>query len=235
MAAYQIGIDEVGAAAWAGPMGMAGVVINRWGMERKPRDCKSFSSHSARVTYLKRALDTSDFDYVFVLIPPAFIDRAGMTEARRLGVFFITTSFMEGLGYDDNDIETIIDGKYNFGANKHLIKGDTKLLNISFASVIAKVLRDRVMMTVFDEDHDYWLWKSNKGYYSKSHLERVKQYGLTDWHRRRWRINVDAHESDIKVGNADDVVIVMGKDVLEDVDKFNKKIAYKRYKVNFIM
>ena len=66
--------------------------------------------------------------------------------------------------------------------NTSIIKGDAKSISIAAASVIAKVTRDKMM---YDLDKIYPMYdlKNNKGYGTKKHIEAIKQYGITKYHR----------------------------------------------------
>lgn len=63
-----------------------------------------------------------------------------------------------------------------------IIKGDAKSISIAAASVIAKVTRDRMM---YDLDKIYPMYglANNKGYGTKKHIEAIKEYGITKYHR----------------------------------------------------
>lgn len=63
-----------------------------------------------------------------------------------------------------------------------IIKGDAKSITIAAASVIAKVTRDR-MMYELDKKYPMYDLKHNKGYPTKNHLEALKKYGITKYHR----------------------------------------------------
>ncbi len=63
-----------------------------------------------------------------------------------------------------------------------IIKGDSKSISIAAASVIAKVTRDK-MMYELDEKYPMYDLKHNKGYPTKKHLEAIKKYGITPYHR----------------------------------------------------
>ena len=65
---------------------------------------------------------------------------------------------------------------------KYVIKGDSKSASIAAASVLAKVTRDRYMQEL-DKKYPQYGWASNAGYLTKSHLEAIDKYGLTEYHR----------------------------------------------------
>lgn len=63
-----------------------------------------------------------------------------------------------------------------------IIKGDSKSISIAAASVIAKVTRDK-MMYELDKIYPIYDLKNNKGYGTKKHMEAIKTYGITKYHR----------------------------------------------------
>lgn len=64
----------------------------------------------------------------------------------------------------------------------NIIKGDAKCHGIAAASIIAKVTRDRQMISL-DEKYPEYNFKSNKGYGTKDHVEALLKYGPKDIHR----------------------------------------------------
>jgi ribonuclease HII len=67
-----------------------------------------------------------------------------------------------------------------------IIKGDLLSISISAASVIAKVTRDHMLYEI-DEQFPMYDLKNNKGYGTKKHLEAIKQYGITKYHRLSYK------------------------------------------------
>ena len=63
-----------------------------------------------------------------------------------------------------------------------IIKGDAKSITIAAASVIAKVTRDR-MLVELDKKYPMYDLKHNKGYGTKKHIEALREYGITKYHR----------------------------------------------------
>ena len=63
-----------------------------------------------------------------------------------------------------------------------IIKGDLLSITISAASVIAKVTRDHMLYEI-DKEFPMYDLKNNKGYGTKKHLEAIKEYGITNYHR----------------------------------------------------
>ena len=67
-----------------------------------------------------------------------------------------------------------------------IIKGDLLSITISAASVIAKVTRDH-MMYELDKEYPMYDLKNNKGYGTKKHIEAIKKYGITKYHRLSYK------------------------------------------------
>lgn len=67
-----------------------------------------------------------------------------------------------------------------------IIKGDLLSLTISAASVIAKVTRDHMLYEI-DKEYPMYDLKHNKGYGTKKHIEAIKEYGITKYHRLSYK------------------------------------------------
>ena len=66
---------------------------------------------------------------------------------------------------------------------KSVIKGDQKVPEISAASIIAKVSRDRLISKMSKKFTKY-SWSKNSGYGTKQHLRAIKKFGITKHHRK---------------------------------------------------
>ena len=66
---------------------------------------------------------------------------------------------------------------------KSIIKGDQKVPEISAASIIAKVARDRLINKISKKYKNY-AWDKNAGYGTKLHLFAIKKFGVTKHHRK---------------------------------------------------
>ena len=84
----------------------------------------------------------------------------------------------------------LIDGnklpKMNGYNLKYVIKGDQKIPEISAASIIAKVARDRLISKLAKNFTKYG-WDKNAGYGTKHHLKAIKKFGITKHHRKTFR------------------------------------------------
>ena len=80
----------------------------------------------------------------------------------------------------------LIDGNRNNGItiqNEPIVKGDSKSASIAAASILAKVSRDRHMLSMAGEYPEY-AFEKHKGYPTKLHYERLREYGPCPIHRK---------------------------------------------------
>jgi len=68
-----------------------------------------------------------------------------------------------------------------------MIKGDGRFYSIAAASVLAKTYRDDFMAEIHNEFPKYD-WKQNKGYPTKKHRDAIRNYGVTKYHRKTFRL-----------------------------------------------
>ena len=69
-----------------------------------------------------------------------------------------------------------------------VVKGDGKYLSIAAASVLAKTYRDEYMLQLHNEFPQYH-WDHNKGYPTVAHYAAIKQYGISPYHRKTFRLS----------------------------------------------
>lgn len=70
---------------------------------------------------------------------------------------------------------------------KAIIKGDTKSISIAAASIIAKVYRDKLMADLSKKPkYKKYKWHKNKGYGTKEHQKMIREYGISNLHRKQF-------------------------------------------------
>ena len=67
-----------------------------------------------------------------------------------------------------------------------IIKGDAKSISIAGASILAKVLRDHIMMG-YDVLYPQYEYRNHKGYGTKRHLELMDEYGINELYRMSFK------------------------------------------------
>ena len=175
---YIAGIDEVGRGPLAGPVVAACVIL--------PKDCDIlYINDSKKLTAAKREelyeVITSKAISVSVgLATEGSIDRMNILQATYEAM---RKAIKESSVKPDlllNDAVTIPDVDIKQVA---IIKGDAKSISIGAASIIAKVIRDG-MMVQYDKMFPQYGFASNKGYGTAEHIEALRKYGPCPIHRR---------------------------------------------------
>lgn len=197
------GMDEVGRGALAGPVAVGVAVI---GQEAPPvpeglTDSKALTAR--RREALVDPIRSWVQDWAVGYASPQEIDRWGIIAALRLAgrralAEVASRATMPGVvlldGSHDwlsapDDLFADIDGPeapFGVAVPVHMqVKADLSCAVVAAASVLAKVARDRLMSEV--EDPGYG-WASNKGYGSAAHARAIGQLGVSDFHRRSWKM-----------------------------------------------
>lgn len=85
----------------------------------------------------------------------------------------------------------LIDGNrfYEYEGIPHtcIVKGDGKFANIAAASILAKTHRDEYMRELH-EKYPHYQWDRNKGYPTVAHRNAIREYGITDLHRKSFTL-----------------------------------------------
>ena len=85
----------------------------------------------------------------------------------------------------------LVDGphfkKYKNIKHQCIVRGDSKYLAIAAASIIAKTYRDELMIKMH-EDYPNYKWCRNKGYPTIEHRKAIINFGITDQHRKSFKL-----------------------------------------------
>lgn len=175
-----VGIDEVGKGAWAGPLTLVAVVAPKDRRIQGVRDSKVLTP-AERERMFDRVAQWCDH-WAVGHASPRECDELGMSEAQRLAA----RRALDGLGVVPDHV--LVDGRWDFvggGATTTIVKGDATSLTIAAASVLAKVLRDRIMRSE-DEQFPAYDFAWNKGYPCPRHRQALRGLGPCAIHRRSW-------------------------------------------------
>jgi len=174
---YIGGIDEVGRGPLIGSVVAACVILPSDFELEGLTDSKKLSEKKRELFYdiiMEKSISVG-----IGIISEEVIDEVNIYEATKLAMLeAIKNSKVkpEYLLIDAMKLDTDI-------PSLPIIKGDSKSISIAAASVIAKVTRDR-MMEELDQKYPMYDLKNNKGYPTKKHLEAIKEYGITPYHRK---------------------------------------------------
>ncbi len=176
-----VGVDEVGVAPTCGAV-VAAAVIVRPNSRRIPgvRDSKTLSA-------AQRDRLAPEIRRRAVAIG---VGAASVTEIDRLNIYHATHLAMRRaiarLGPYDH---VLVDGNRIAGFESHvgpytaIVDGDALSYSIACASVVAKVIRDRMMAKLAARYPGYG-WERNQGYATLEHRQAIRRQGLTPFHRR---------------------------------------------------
>ena len=171
------GVDEAGRGPLAGPVCAAAVILP-FGIEIDGLD------DSKKLTPKKRdklydIIIENAVSYGIALVDEKVIDEINILNA----TYAAMNEAMDKLAVTP-DI-ALIDGnrskgiKYN---NECIVGGDGKSASIAAASILAKVTRDRFMLEL-DEKYPEYGFSRHKGYPTKEHYEKIREYGISPVHR----------------------------------------------------
>ena len=142
---------------------------------------------------LARIIKNTCFAYATAFVSNKVVDKVGITKATQIAMRKAIKSLIDNCYLlNRKKIFISIDAyyvKYLRGiplkSQKAIIHGDEKSISIAAASIIAKVERDQNMIKL---DHKYpifrkYRWEKNKGYGTKKHIEAIKKFGKSKFHR----------------------------------------------------
>ena len=172
------GIDEAGRGPFAGPLCVAGVIINK--QITGLNDSKKLSEKKREILFT--TIKKNCF-YHIVFTSAKQIDTLGLS-------ICLKTSIEEIMNTLKNKTNIfLMDGNTSFGI-KNLeckIKADASVLEVSAASILAKVSRDRYMYLI-SQQYPQYSFSKHKGYGTKKHIEEIKKSGFCKEHRLSYKI-----------------------------------------------
>ena len=208
----EVGCDEAGRGPMFGRVYSGAVVLPKDDSfdHFKMKDSKKFTSKNP-----KKILEVADYIKEHAIAwaveyeDERVIDDINILQATQSAMHKAIRSVMRKLNgqclQDPNNLFLLIDGNYFkpltiFNKTNNRIEnakyetvegGDNKYTAIAAASILAKVERDKYIDELCSQNPEliekYGI-DSNKGYGSKRHMDGIKQYGITKWHRRSFGI-----------------------------------------------
>jgi ribonuclease HII len=170
------GIDEAGRGPLAGPLVVAGVILKQEILGLN--DSKKLTEKK-REELFEKIKENSLYHIVFT--DNKTLDDIGLSCAIKKSI----KEIMENL-----DATTyLMDGNTSFGIKnlEHKIKADATVVQVSAASILAKVSRDRFMYDIAQKYPQYDFDK-HKGYGTKKHILAIKEFGFSTLHRKSFKV-----------------------------------------------
>jgi len=181
-AKYIIGADEVGRGSFAGPICAAAVKINysHLALLTNVKDSKKLSAKKRAEIF--SMVEENNIEYSFNESSNTFIDQFGIKNANEK----VLTDSISDI-YTGNEIVYVDHFKINDFKSISVVRGEDNCRAIALASIIAKVLRDNLMIK-FSEKYPEYSFEKNKGYGTKDHREAISKYGLSNIHRKSFSL-----------------------------------------------
>ena len=178
----EAGCDEAGRGPLAGPVYAAAVILpadfhhpllnDSKKMSEKSRDILRPIIEREAVAWAVEAVSAAEIDELNIL----WASVTGMQRAVRCLVPKPDFLLIDGNRFRPFD-------EYGPGTYATVVHGDATYSSIAAASVLAKTWRDEKMKELARSFPEYG-WDRNMGYPTKEHIEAIRKFGLTPWHRR---------------------------------------------------
>lgn len=171
------GVDEVGRGPLAGPVVAAAVILPHDFDVLGIDDSKKLSEKRREELY--EVITEKAVAWGIGMADHETIDEINILQAAKLAMKRALAE-LEDVDYITFDAMKIEDIDI---PQESVIKGDSKILAIAAASIVAKVTRDRMMME-YAKQYPGYGFEKNKGYGTKAHYEGISEHGICPIHRR---------------------------------------------------
>lgn len=179
----EAGCDEAGRGPLVGPVYAAAVILPEDFYHPLLNDSKKMTDKNRYL--LRDIIQKEAIAWAVEAVSAEEIDRINILSASIVGMQRAVSKLQvrpEFLLIDGNKFKPYDNIPYQC-----IIKGDATFASIAAASVLAKTYRDDYMKKIAQEYPQYG-WDHNMGYPTKEHVEAIKQYGFTPYHRRSFHL-----------------------------------------------
>jgi len=189
----EAGCDEAGRGCLAGPVFAAAVILPPDFENENLNDSKKLSEIQRLI--LRPIIEKHALSWAVEMVSNEEIDKVNILNAS----FLAMNRAIRKLKYKPEHL--LIDGN-RFRPETNIpftcmIKGDGRFYSIAAASVLAKTYRDDYMMKIHNEFPEY-CWNQNKGYATVKHRTAIKEFGISKYHRKSFRLQDKQLEFDFK-------------------------------------
>lgn len=180
----EAGCDEAGRGCLAGPVVAAAVVLPSDFVHPGLNDSKKLSRKKRN--QLKEIICDAAVEYGIGIVDNEEIDEINILNAS----FMAMHRALDQLNPESFNY-ILVDGNrfLPFKSYSHtcIVKGDGLYMSIAAASILAKTHRDDIMAE-YGLKYPQYGWQQNAGYPTRSHREAIKAHGITEYHRRSFRL-----------------------------------------------
>ena len=179
----EAGCDEAGRGCLAGPVFAAAVILPEDFVSDILTDSKQLTEKQRYE--LRPIIESQALAWGVAMYDNVEIDKVNILNAS----IYAMHRALDQLKIRPRHI--IVDGNRfkSYGDIPHttIIKGDERYLSIAAASVLAKTYRDDYMIRL-GKDSPLYGWSQNKGYATLFHREALAKYGMTQYHRKSFKL-----------------------------------------------
>ena len=179
----EAGTDEAGRGCLSGPVVAAAVILPDNFEHPLLNDSKQLTEKQRNA--LKPFIEAHALSFGVCFVDEKEVDAVNVLQASIIGM----QRAISQLNLQPEFI--IVDGNkfkpYKEIPHQTIVKGDAKFMSIAAASVLAKTYRDEFMEKIHQEFPMYH-WKQNKGYPTKQHRNAIREFGVTTYHRKTFRL-----------------------------------------------
>jgi ribonuclease HII len=180
----EAGCDEAGRGCLAGPVFAAAVILPKDYKNELLDDSKKLSLKNRLVlrerimgdaiAWAVASVDNEEIDEINILNASILAMQKAVEKLKTVPRFLLI---------DGNRFKPFRDIPY-----KTIVKGDGKYMSIAAASILAKTFRDDYMSELHSK-HPQYGWNRNMGYPTKEHRTAIAKFGITEYHRKSFRLN----------------------------------------------
>ncbi len=189
---FVIGVDEAGRGPLAGPVVVAAVYLKTFNFDHRVDDSKKLSAKARLKAF--REIEYKGL-YGLGIVNEGVIDDIRISKAIKhatdTAINKVTHRIPAKKLFSKNTI-LLFDGTLSSTLgypSKEIIGGDSKSISIAAASIVAKVMRDR-MMDIYSRIWPQYGFDLHKGYGTRMHIRNIARYGLCPIHRRSFCQNI---------------------------------------------
>lgn len=179
----EAGIDEAGRGCLVGPVFAAAVILPRDFSNPLLNDSKKLSS--SQRDKLRKVVEEEALAWAVAFSTHTEIDKINILQATYRAMHRAISALKivpERLLIDGNRFK-----KYETLPHNCFVKGDGLFASIAAASVLAKTHRDEYMLQLHRK-YPVYNWDKNKAYATSIHVEAIKNYGFSPYHRKSFHL-----------------------------------------------
>ena len=182
----EAGCDEAGRGPLAGPVFAAAVILPEGFFHPLLNDSKQMSEKAREE--LRPIIEREAIAWA--------VEEVSVDDIDRLNILWASVTGMQRavLRLNPAPVFLLVDGNkfrpfqgYGFKDYQTVVHGDAAYASIAAASVLAKTHRDEFMRRI-SADYPQYGWDRNMGYPTAEHIEAIRRFGYTPWHRKSFHV-----------------------------------------------